>query len=68
MTLPSDDPLAKVRREENAVVVRMWDGRRKVLWGKGAGRWPTTLAVVGDLLDLYRRRSRDEAVLGLGIP
>lgn len=68
MTLPSDDPLAKVRREENAVVVRMRDGRRKVLWGKGAGRWPTTVAVVGDLLDLYRRRSRDEAVLGLSIP
>ncbi len=52
-----DDPLAQVRGEENAVVIRTRDGTIEVLRGKGAGRWPTTIAVVADLLDLYRSRT-----------
>ena len=52
-----DDPLAQVRGEENVVVIRTRDGTIEVLRGKGAGRWPTTIAVVADLLELYRRRT-----------
>ena len=55
--VPQDDPLARARGEENVVVIRTRDGKTEVLHGKGAGRWPTTIAVVADLLDLYRRRT-----------
>ncbi len=55
--LPKEDPLAQVRGEENVVVIRTRDGKTEVLHGKGAGRWPTTISVVADLLDLYRRRT-----------
>ncbi len=59
-----DDPLAQVRGEENAVVIRTRDGTIEVLRGKGAGRWPTTIAVVADLLDLYRGRNRSRVAVG----
>ncbi len=56
--VPKEDPLAQVRGEENVVVIRTRDGKTEVLYGKGAGRWPTTISVVADLLDVYRRRPR----------
>jgi homoserine dehydrogenase len=62
--VPHDDPLAQVRGEENAVVIRTRDGKTEVLHGKGAGRWPTTISVVADLLDLYRRRSGSRVTVG----
>lgn len=57
VVLPCEHELADVRRERNAVVVTTVgeDGgehRRMVARGKGAGRWPTTEAVVADLWDL----------------
>ena len=55
--VPKEDPLAQVRGEENMVVIRTRDGKTEVLHGKGAGRWPTTISVVADLLDLYRCRT-----------
>lgn len=57
VALARDHELADVRRERNAVVVTTVgeDGRERrwtVARGKGAGRWPTTEAVVADLWDL----------------
>ncbi len=56
--LTPDHPLARLRNEENGMVIssgaRWW-----VVRGKGAGRWPTAEAVVADLLELQRRWSRE---------
>lgn len=48
------DPLRAVRGAENAVVLTLSDGRQRVLRGTGAGRWPTTAAVLGDVLEVGR--------------
>jgi len=47
-------PLFGCGRENNRVLVETATGREVTLQGKGAGRWPTTLSVVSDVLD--RRR------------
>ncbi len=62
--VPKEDPLAQVRGEENVVVIRTHDGKTEVLRGKGAGRWPTTISVVADLLDVYRRRTGSRVTVG----
>ena len=49
--VPPHHPLSWARDEENVAVIRH-DGRRTVLWGKGAGRAPTARAVYGDILDV----------------
>lgn len=51
-TLPGWHPLARVRNEENAAVIRRASGRPVVVRGRGAGRWPTAEAVFADLLDV----------------
>lgn len=56
-------PLASVQREGNILIVRLRDGM-VIVKGKGAGRWPTTQAVVADLYDVLDQPStpsRDEA-------
>ncbi|HZW06005.1 MAG TPA: homoserine dehydrogenase [Phycisphaerales bacterium] len=57
--LPLSDPLATARNEENVFMLTV-DGRAApvVLRGLGAGRWPTTEAVVGDVLQIARERAR----------
>ena len=55
--LHPDHPLARTVAEQNAVLIHTEDGARFVLRGRGAGRWPTTQAVVGDLLELSRLRA-----------
>ncbi len=60
-TLPDDHPLARTSAEQNAVLIHTEDGARVVLRGKGAGRWPTTQAVLGDLLELSRLRAAESA-------
>ena len=45
--------------KHNAVSLEQSSGRRVLLRGKGAGRWPTALSVVGDLLEI----ARDDATL-----
>lgn len=57
--LPPDHPLARAHREGNALIVRTRDATHSVR-GKGAGRWPTTKAVLADLLDLWRK-TREQA-------
>ena len=62
-----DDALFDVREEHNAAVIEWADGSREVVRGRGAGRWPTAEAVIGDVLEVAREigwiRSVREEVL-----
>jgi len=53
-SLPAGHPLARVRAEENRVVIHPVDGAAIVVDGKGAGRWPTTESVIADVFELVR--------------
>lgn len=57
--VPSSDPLAAAKNEQNVFILTV-EGRTDpvVLRGLGAGRWPTTEAVIGDLLQIARERQR----------
>ncbi len=55
--LPQAHPLARLVDEENGVIFRTTGGATLRATGKGAGRWPTTEAVVADVEDLFRRRA-----------
>lgn len=52
-----DDPLADLPDEHNLARVNLTDGRQRLLRGRGAGRWPTAEALLGDLLELRRDAS-----------
>ena len=52
--LPFDHPLARVHGVENRLIVQCQNGKTWEACGRGAGRWPTTEAVIGDLFDLWR--------------
>jgi homoserine dehydrogenase len=53
--LPFDHPLASAKDEENRVHVAIEGTTQSLLIrGRGAGRWPTTQSVLGDLLELAR--------------
>ncbi len=52
--LDAGHPLASVRGEQNRVVIEPGDGEVVSVAGKGAGRWPTTESVLGDLFELVR--------------
>lgn len=54
--LPQSHPLASVAGAENRILVELVNGERFVVSGTGAGRWPTTEAVVADLLNIRRER------------
>lgn len=54
VTLPHSNALASVSGAENRLLIRLKSGASFVVSGKGAGRWPTTEAVLADLLDLRR--------------
>ncbi|HET9741413.1 MAG TPA: homoserine dehydrogenase [Terriglobales bacterium] len=56
--LEASHPLARTRREDNCVVVEFQNGEKKILRGKGAGRWPTTESVLADLFTLVHQNSR----------
>lgn len=47
--------LGATRGEDNRVEIECVDGQVLQLAGKGAGRWPTTTAVMGDLWHVLRR-------------
>jgi homoserine dehydrogenase len=59
--LPFDHPLARVGGVENRLIIKSETGQSWDVFGRGAGRWPTTEAILGDLLDL-RRESLISAV------
>lgn len=54
--LPLSHPLAGIRNEQNGAIITLEDGRTVFVAGKGAGRWPTTEAVIADLFDIVRER------------
>lgn len=56
VALAADDPLA-VTGAGNALRVDCDGGESIQLAAQGAGRWPTTEAVMADLFDLWRERS-----------
>jgi homoserine dehydrogenase len=51
-------PAARVRDEGNAVRFTLGTGRVVDITGKGAGRWPTTEAVIADVLDTFQSSSK----------
>jgi homoserine dehydrogenase len=53
--LPARHFLAGARGEENRVIVERRGAPALFLAGRGAGRWPTSEAVLADLFDLARR-------------
>ncbi|MGH8243736.1 MAG: homoserine dehydrogenase, partial [Steroidobacteraceae bacterium] len=57
-TLDADHPLAPVSGEWNRLIVTPLDGPSATVSGRGAGRWPTTEAVVADLLDIRHHEAR----------
>lgn len=65
--LLDNHPLARLRREQNGLIVTPAEGEPVFVWGKGAGRWPTTEAVMADLMTLVRRR-RDSTHAAAGAP
>lgn len=52
--LPLNHPLASVSGVENRLLIQSQTGKSWEIGGRGAGRWPTTEAVVSDLFDLHR--------------
>jgi homoserine dehydrogenase len=51
----SSHPFAQIRNEENCLLIRTQQSDSHQVWtGRGAGRWPTTAAVMADLFDLCR--------------
>ncbi len=52
--LEEHHPLATVREEENCILIRSASATHR-FHGRGAGRWPTTCAVMADLFDLARQ-------------
>jgi homoserine dehydrogenase len=52
--LPFDHPLARINGVQNRLIIRSQTGRTWDVCGRGAGRWPTTEAVLADLFDLRR--------------
>jgi homoserine dehydrogenase len=52
--LPHDHPLASVEGPQNRLFIEMESGEHLIISGTGAGRWPTTEAVMADLWDIRR--------------
>jgi len=62
VALDAGHPLAAVRNEWNALLITREDGTTSFVTGRGAGRWPTTEAVMADLLRI--RFGQIDAALG----
>ena len=52
LELPPDHPLARPEDAGNALAIELEEGEILTLEARGAGRWPTTEAVMADLHDL----------------
>lgn len=53
VSLDASDPLADIHGAENMIVFETEDGGRHVVRGRGAGRYATAEAVLGDIFDIY---------------
>lgn len=56
--LDAEHPLAAVHDEWNRLVIHPLAGPAVTVSGRGAGRWPTTEAVIADLLDIRHGSAR----------
>jgi homoserine dehydrogenase len=61
--LPLSHPLATTEGAENRLLLETEAGEFHLVAGRGAGRWPTTEAVLADLFDL-RREARVAGFVG----
>ena len=52
--ISADHLLAKIGGDWNALAITLASGETILVTGRGAGRWPTTEAVIADLLELRR--------------
>lgn len=59
--LPAGHALANLAGEQNGALIVPELGEPILVHGKGAGRWPTAEAVLADLEDLVRSRTRARA-------
>lgn len=64
----SSESIGQTQNEQNAIVFTTATGRRVLVHGKGAGRWPTAEAVVADLLEIARQRLRREQTKHFAAP
>jgi homoserine dehydrogenase len=64
--LPFNHPFAQVTGAENRLIIEPETGGPIVVSGTGAGRWPTTEAVMADLFDV-RRQHAIEQLAGLEV-
>jgi homoserine dehydrogenase len=55
-------PLAQVKGVSNRLLIETTDGQVHVITGRGAGRWPTTEAVLADLIELVAEVNSGVAV------
>lgn len=69
--VPRGHPLADLPGALNAAVITLRDGTSVTVRGAGAGRWPTTEAVVGDVMEIARNRVRTpvngEQIVGITV-
>jgi len=54
--LERDHPLMEATEEWNSLLLTHEDGSSLTVTGRGAGRWPTTEAMVADLFEVHRHR------------
>ncbi len=52
--LPASHPFAQIKGAENCLSLKNGEGEVKYIYGRGAGRWATTEAVIADLFDVRR--------------
>jgi len=60
--VPQDSPFGRLTEEWNALQILTRDGTLQTVRGRGAGRWPTTEAIMADLFDAHRSRVARRAV------
>ncbi len=62
--LDDSHPLAQARNEQNCIVATLASGEVLTLKGRGAGRWPTAEAVLGDVIELAHAAAREASGAG----
>ena len=55
LEVPLTHPLAQVNGARNRLIIEPEAGDRVIVSGSGAGRWPTTEAVMADLFEVRRQ-------------
>jgi homoserine dehydrogenase len=60
--LPINHPFARLKGAENGLIIETENGSRPIVCGTGAGRWPTTEAVLADLFAIRRELFAAESI------